>query len=155
MKKKEKRFALLGMVLATGLAIPTVAQAGFWELTMFSRASCQGISESISWDLWEQWEIGTEITWVSPTQYGWDEDVLDNIEVLRRRSRVACSGSSCSGIYQVDGCHYATDLDNNNQRSNSKDEYLMSYCPEYIASGLLPSSPCKPSVATDCNLGEW
>jgi len=44
MKKKEKRFALLGMVLATGLAIPTVAQAGFWELTMFSRASCQGIS---------------------------------------------------------------------------------------------------------------
>ncbi|WP_154667243.1 hypothetical protein [Niveispirillum irakense] len=138
------------------LAAVLVSKAGFAgvvDLTMFSRANCVGVNESISW-------AGTSII---SKDYQFNLAIIsnqDNSELQLKRSfmegyeqtwrlHAGCFLCGDDGWF-VEAEHFADPM------NKEQEEYLEQYCDsDWTNSGQSFSGPCKATTATDCNLEEW
>lgn len=146
------------------LLVPQPLSAGFFDLSMFSRANCSvplggipvivGFNESITWD-------GTGASWMMYTKSHMHrcdsseceyEYFLSDEEESTWRSYAGCMWCGLYG-WMVDGEHYVNHL------SGGWDNFeLMDKCDFYgtgMASPALQIPLCKFTRATSCNLTEW
>ncbi len=126
--------------------------AGVFDLTMFSRANCAGVNESISWS-------GSSIV---SRKFQFNLGIISiqtNAKLSVKRSfmegylqtwrlHAGCFFCGNDG-WSVEGQHFA------DPTSEEQKDYLEQYCSsDWVNSGQSFAGPCKITTAIDCNLGE-
>jgi len=128
------------------------AYAGFFNLTMFSRANCATFNESVSWDGWNEWRMEVESDQMHAD--GRRRGFIDrDTGIPRNRAWAGCLFCGISG-WTVYGTHY---LEDKYTEDESYMNDVIEFCADeggaFVESGTMVD--CKKSFATNCNLTEW
>jgi len=145
MKSHVIKIFILAFLFVSGSS-----SSGIVDMTMFSRANCATINESISWDATRKWVMDVisyqlHINGESNTIY----DVMN--DEPRYRAYAGCVLCGYGGWY-VAGAHYLLDT----KYDSDQEYFIVENCPAWEAFTWSERMLwCKTSVAIDCNLGEW